>query len=452
MTDLLIPVILSGGAGTRLWPASRHMLPKPFLTLPDGQTLAAKTLARAARVGGPCAVTVTGADHEALTRAAVAGTGGHGLAMHYVLEPVGRNTAPAIAAAAHLVADRWGPDATLLVMPADHLIEDLDAFAAAVGRAAELARGGFLVTFGIEATRPETGYGYIQRGQALAEAGFRVARFVEKPEPTLARLFVGSGEYHWNAGIFCFTARTFLAELARHAPGIATPVRACWRATGSDGSDGDAVRLEAEHFARVPAESIDYAVMERSDRAAVVPCAIGWSDVGSWATIQELIAADDDGNRLGTVGRAIEARRCFVQSEGERIVALVGVEDLVVVDTDDAVLITRSDRTQAVKEAVAALRAEGHPAATDHPRSVADWGEARILEQSATALVRRLRLRPEGTYRAPTGALLVLLEGDACDEAGVALEAGEGRAIDAGCAVVSTGGAVLIELSRRACA
>ena len=396
----LIPVILSGGAGTRLWPVSRHSHPKPFMRLPDGQTLAEKTLHRALALGNGDVVTVTGRDHHLITRDTYERAGADLSRMTFLLEPVGRNTAPAIAMAGHLVRSRWGDDATLLVMPADHLIADTAAFGAAVNKARQLAAQGYLVTFGIEPTRPETGYGYIRRGAAIDRLGYAVDRFVEKPDAATAQDYLDDGGYLWNGGIVCFSAGRLLEALERHAPDIASSAKVTAAALPS--GDSRVVELPEQQFAAMPGISIDYALMEKASRVAVVPLSVGWSDVGSWKTISELTDADAAGNRVVGHAVVVDSRNAYIQA-GDRLIAAVGVDNLVIIDAGDAVLVGHIDSAQEVKAVVDRLKAQGHPAAEQHPVEFQAWGHATTVSVDAHATVRRLQLRAGSAYTEPDG-------------------------------------------------
>ncbi|WP_134549655.1 mannose-1-phosphate guanylyltransferase, partial [Pseudomonas aeruginosa] len=344
---MLIPVVLSGGAGTRLWPVSREGQPKPFMRLPDGQTLLGKTYRRAAGLlaGHGEIVTVTNREHyfQSKDQFQAARLGRH--RGHFILEPTGRNTAPAIAVAALALQAEHGDAAVLVVMPADHLIRNEEAFREAVGHAARLAVAGHLVTFGVVPDAAETGFGYIELGDRLDEQGAaKVRRFVEKPDEETARRYVESGGFLWNSGMFCFTASTLVDELAQHAPALLEQARACLAASAAvKMADGIQHELAGEAFAALPDISIDYALMERSARVAVVPAAFDWSDIGSWGAMSELLDADAEGNRGSGDTLFVDTRNTFVQSDG-RLVATVGVDDLVVVDTSDALLIARADR------------------------------------------------------------------------------------------------------------
>ncbi len=388
----LIPVILSGGAGTRLWPVSRRAHPKPFMELVDGETLAEKTWLRAKAVAGDSPIiTVTSRDYYFYTRDLYArlpeSTGNE----RFLLEPMGRNTAPAIALAAMCVRDNVGEDAPMLVMPADHLIADLRNFKAAVSEATQLANDGYLVTFGIHPTHAETGYGYIRQGKALTmSGGYKVAEFVEKPDEATAIKYLESGEYHWNSGMFCFRAGKFLDSLQRYAPDVHAAASRVWEAT--DKSKGP-IEFPSELFSECPSISIDYAVMEQADDTAVVVSEFGWSDIGSWKAISELYESDESGNRISGKAIMVESQNCFVQG-GDRIVAAVGVSDLVIVDTGDAVLVADLDHAQDVKEVVMQLAELKHEAVEFHKTVHRPWGSFTILEDADDCKVKRLVVKP----------------------------------------------------------
>ncbi|HTI46138.1 MAG TPA: mannose-1-phosphate guanylyltransferase/mannose-6-phosphate isomerase [Casimicrobiaceae bacterium] len=397
----VVPIVLSGGSGTRLWPLSREAAPKPFMPLPDGDTLLAKTARRALALPGVTRlVTVTNRDYFFHTRDVYAGLGDVlGVPADYLLEPFGRNTAPAVAIAALFAAARGPRDSVLLVLPADHLINEQRAFASAVSRAVALARDGALVTFGIAPTHPETGFGYIECGDALPDApqaptALRVQRFVEKPTLAKAREYLTAGHFLWNSGMFAFTPDAIVRAFARHAPAVLEAVKPIADALAA----GDAAmrEIDAALFAAVPDISIDYAVMERAAAAGdvtVVRGSFDWSDVGSWQAVAELTQADGEGNRGRGERVAIDTRHTYVHAE-DRIVATVGVENLVIVDTPDAVLVAHRDHLQRVKEVVGELKARGHEAYKLHKTVSRPWGTYTVLEEGRGFKIKRIEVRP----------------------------------------------------------
>ena len=391
---MLVPVILSGGTGTRLWPVSRSAYPKPFMRMGDGESLLRKTLDRALRVSADGHVlTVTGRDYYFLTRDEYAGRPGADLdKLPFLLEPAGRNTAPAALLAALHALERIGADATLLVLPADHLIRDIDAFVADAERAATLAKEGWLVTFGIRPTHPETGFGYIRMGDAIADReGRGVGAFVEKPNRETAESYVASGDYVWNSGMFCFRADALLDVAAKVCPEVLAAARACYASAINHESP---VEFAREAFLTQPDISIDYAIMERAPRVAVVPASFDWSDIGSWKAMSDLEAeADSAGNRVRGQAIVIESENCYIQSDA-RMVAVVGVKDLVIVDTGDAVLVADRERAQQVKLVVERLRAENHDSAAFHKTVHRPWGSFTVLEDAADCKVKRLVVKP----------------------------------------------------------
>jgi mannose-1-phosphate guanylyltransferase len=343
----IIPVILSGGSGTRLWPMSRPEMPKQLLALTADDTMLQLTAKRAhgERFGAP--VVVANAAHADLIERQLEDAGV--VAQALVLEPAGRNTAPAIALAALAAGGR---DAALLVMPSDHVIGDVAAFHASVDRALPLVEKGWLVTFGISPDAPETGYGWIQVGDQLAEGVHRVARFVEKPPRDRAEAMLASGDHAWNGGIFLFRADAYLRALAEHAPGMLT---AAQDSMTQARVEGGRIWPDAAAFATSPSDSIDYAVMEKAERVAVVPVAMQWSDVGSWDALHAISDADEAGNVHGGEVLAIDTQRCLVRTDGVRV-ALVGVEDLIVVASGNDVLVLPRGRSQEVKKLIEAMK------------------------------------------------------------------------------------------------
>jgi mannose-1-phosphate guanylyltransferase/mannose-6-phosphate isomerase len=386
----LHPVILCGGSGTRLWPLSRSLLPKQFLPLASERTLLQETVLRVAGLeNGSRPVLVSHVEHRFLAGEQVRELGvtpaGH------LLEPEARNTAPAVAAAAMWLGGH-DADATLLVLPSDHVIQQKDKFHDAVHRAAQLAARGRLVTFGIVPTAPATGYGYIRRGdpEKKVPEAFDVAEFVEKPDRARASAFLADGRYFWNSGMFVFTARRYLEELRRFRPDIMASVDA---AVEQAARDLDFLRLDAAAFGRCPAESIDYAVMERTREASVVRGDFSWSDIGSWSALWELDPKDGKGNSVRGDVYLDGAADCYVRAE-DRLVAALGVRDLVIVETDDAVLVAHKDRAQDVKQAVEHLKSSRRDEHISHRRVYRPWGYFESIGEGAAYQVKRLMLKP----------------------------------------------------------
>jgi mannose-1-phosphate guanylyltransferase/mannose-1-phosphate guanylyltransferase/mannose-6-phosphate isomerase len=389
--SIITPVVLSGGAGTRLWPLSREQFPKQLLPLTGVYSMIQETLLRfndPARFSAPIVVTNEETRFTVGEQMRAVKMDGGAL----VLEPMARNTAPAVTAAA-LLAVESDPEAILLVVPSDHVIGNVTGFLAQVDKALGAARdGGHLVTFSIVPTRPETGYGYIKRGQPLAgnEAVSAVSAFVEKPDEARAREFLAAGDYFWNSGMFLFSAARFLEEIENHAPEVLAAVRG---AVAGRTTDLDFIRLDAKSFSASPSISIDYAVMERTKRAATVPCDIGWTDVGAWSELWRIAEKDSDGNVLQGDVIVEQSRNCYVRSEGT-LTSAVGVEDLVIVVTDDAVMVTHRDRAQDVKLIVDRLRLEKRQELTAHERVYRPWGYYQGIQQGERFQVKRLTIKP----------------------------------------------------------
>jgi mannose-1-phosphate guanylyltransferase len=385
----LIPTILCGGAGSRLWPVSRELHPKPFIRLADGQSLLHKAFLRGAQLPAVDDIlTVTNQELFFKTDDELREVNTRRVRTSFILEPFGRGTAAAVAAAALHVAEAHGDDATLLILAADHLILDQRAFEAAVEQATTLAGEGRLVTFGIRPRSAETAYGYIEAH------GNEVLRFVEKPPLEKAHEYVASGRFLWNSGMFCFAAGTVLEEMQRHCPEVLAAVRECMAASRVSRADGFLrVDLEPQSFARVPDTSIDYALMEKSRRVAVVPCSIGWSDIGSWSAIGELTAADADGNRVEAEVVLHDVSGCYIRGE-DRVVAAVGVDDLMIIDTADALLVASTSRAQDVRHVYAQLKARGHDAYKVHRTVHRPWGTYSVLQEGPTFKIKRIEVKP----------------------------------------------------------
>lgn len=385
----IVPVILSGGSGTRLWPVSRESFPKQLWPLVSERSLIQETALRATGTGFAPPVIVCNEAHRFLIAEQLREAGIEGARI--ILEPVGRNSAPAIAAAALLVAET-NPDAVLWMMAADAAITKPDALNAALASAEAASRAGYIVTFGMRPDRPETGFGYIEIGEALAAApgAHAVARFLEKPDAATAAGFVAGGRHLWNSGMFLFTARVLLEELQAHAPAVLESVRA---AIAARRADLDFIRLDNAAFSACPSISLDYAVAERTSRAAVVPADLGWSDVGSWSALWDLGAKDADGNVA--VGDVVleDSRNCYARSDG-MLTAVLGLQDAVVVTTENAVLAMHRDRAQDVKAIVGRLRAAGRPEASTHNRCYRPWGFYESLISGERFQVKRIVVKP----------------------------------------------------------
>jgi mannose-1-phosphate guanylyltransferase/mannose-6-phosphate isomerase len=381
----MIPVILSGGSGTRLWPLSREAFPKQFLSLMGEESMLQATWRRVAPLSTSAPIVVANEAHRFMVAEQLRQAGSAPSAI--LLEPEGRNTAPAIAVAA-LEALRSGGDPLLLVLPSDHVIEDVGAFRASVRVAQVAAEAGQLVTFGIVPTGPETGYGYIRAEDG--EGVRAVARFVEKPNAVTAAAYLASGDYFWNSGMFLFRASVFLAELEKFRPQM---LAACRAALDLAKRDEDFVRLDKVAFASSESDSIDYAVMERTARAAVLPINVGWNDVGSWSALWEV--AEQDGNGNAHHGDVI-ARNCrnTLAWGDERLVALLGLEDVVVVDTADAVLVAHKDHVQDVKAIVSELKAKGRVERTLHRKVYRPWGSYDSIDMGERFQVKRITVKP----------------------------------------------------------
>ncbi|MDQ3188245.1 MAG: mannose-1-phosphate guanylyltransferase/mannose-6-phosphate isomerase, partial [Pseudomonadota bacterium] len=389
----LLPIILSGGSGTRLWPVSREATPKPFMKIAGGKSLLQLTWERACALPGVShAAVVTNLAYSYKTAEELMDESG-AKQISLLLEPVGRNTAPAVALAALWAQAKFGSDVVLVVLAADHLIDKPAEFGDAVADAAALAqREGRLVLFGIEPSSPDTGYGYIEWGLPLAHSSaHEVARFVEKPTVEKATEYLRAGNFVWNSGMFCFTAAAILAALDKHAPDVLHAAQRVAQRSAMDASGQ--VLFDAASFSELPNVSIDYAVMEKAANVAVIPCAFGWSDIGSWKAVAETRETDEAGNSTEGDTILVNSRRTYLRSE-DRLVAAVGVEDLVVIDTPDAVLVAHKDSSQQVKDIVAKLKRDGHITAKEHLTVHRPWGKYTVLHDAPQFKVKRIEVSP----------------------------------------------------------
>jgi mannose-1-phosphate guanylyltransferase/mannose-6-phosphate isomerase len=382
----MIPVILSGGSGTRLWPLSRSHYPKQFLPLVSENTMLQETMRRlngVSRLDPPIAV--CNEDHRFMVAEQLREIGVKPAAI--ILEPVGKNTAPAVAMAA---LSSKSADDVLLVLPADHVIADIPAFHTAVEQARTLAEQGALVTFGIVPGHPETGYGYIKRGDAQPGSAYGVAAFVEKPDLETAERYLASGDYFWNSGMFAFRAGVFLQELEKFNPEMLT---ACKAAVADAKPDLDFVRIDKSLFMACPADSIDYAVMEKTDKAVVIPLDAGWNDVGSWSALWDVIDKDGNGNALSGDVLTVDAKNSFLHSS-HRLIAAIGISDLVIVETADAVMVAPKDRVQEVKQVVDKLKARKRSEADVHRKAYRPWGHYYSIDEGERHQTKRIVVKP----------------------------------------------------------
>ncbi len=383
----ILPVILSGGSGTRLWPASRAMYPKQLLPLAGEQTMLQATALRTSGLPATsnACIVVCNETHRFLVAEQLSEID---FSARIILEPEGRNTAPAIALAAY-EAMAGGKDPLLLVMPADHVIQDVDGFQEAVGRGAEAADAGSLVTFGIVPTRPETGFGYI-RAESKSSHAVPVQSFVEKPDLETAQNLISDGLHYWNSGMFLFKASAFISALARLAPDMAA---ACEKSMDGKEPDGDFVRPDKASFLASPSDSIDYAVMEKADNVAMVSLDVGWSDVGSWSALQEVTPSDSEGNSVDGDVLIHDCEGSYFNAES-RLVAAVGLRDVIVVENKDSVLIADKSKTQDVKALVDKLKASERPETDLHRQVFRPWGSYDSLENEENFQVKRLIVKP----------------------------------------------------------
>ncbi|ALG67075.1 mannose-1-phosphate guanylyltransferase/mannose-6-phosphate isomerase [Beggiatoa leptomitoformis] len=386
---MLIPVILSGGVGSRLWPLSREHYPKQLLALVGDKTLLQNTILRLQGLVEPLhPLMVCNESHRFLVAEQLRTI--EICANNILLEPIGRNTAPAVAVAA-LQAIQQYPDALLLVLPADHLINATERFCETLKQAIPLAEANYLVTFGIVPDCPETGYGYIKAAQQIAQtAGFTVEKFVEKPNLAIAQDYVASGEYYWNSGMFLFKAKRYLEELEKFAPAIFT---ACQQALTHAVQDKDFLRLDAEYFRECPSDSIDYAVMEHTESAAILPLDAGWSDVGAWSALWAVSSHDAQGNVLLGDVIAENVQNSYLRAE-HRLLAAIGLDNHIVIETADAVLVAHKDHVQDVKKIVTHLKASARQEADLHRKVHRPWGTYENIDVESRFQVKRIMVKP----------------------------------------------------------
>lgn len=388
---MIIPVIISGGAGTRLWPVSRESDPKPFMKLPDGNSIIGKTFLRAMDLPEVDSIlVVTNKEYYFRTKEEFDQVNTGKYSVDILLEPFGKNTAPAIGMAAHRAVEKYGDDVTLLVLPADHLIPDHDLFSKTVGSAVTLAKSGALVTFGIEPDAPETGFGYIEKGENIVEAGFKVSRFVEKPDRDTAQEYLDSRKFVWNSGMFCFKAGNFLAELKKYAPEMSGQVQNCWAATDKDATP---VELDSTTMSSIVGDSIDYAVMEKAENVAVVSASFDWNDIGSWNSLSDVYENDEYRNAVSGDVIAIESHDCIVKSEN-RLAAIIGLKDIVVVDDEDAFLVMNKEKSQDVKKVIEQLKYDKRPEYASKLTTRRPWGEYVNLVESDSYKVKVIKVFP----------------------------------------------------------
>ena len=385
---MILPVIMAGGSGTRLWPLSRGNYPKQFLTLDGENTMLQNTVLRLASIEHKAPVVICNEEHRFLAAEQLRQIKCE--QSQILLEPVGRNTAPAIALAA-LMAISTGEDPLLLVLAADHVIKDQASFTNSVKQAKTLAEQGKLVTFGIVADKPETGYGYIKRGEVInQDSGFKVAEFVEKPGLATAKSYLESGDYYWNSGMFLFKASRYLEELRRHRPDI---YEACEKALKVQEIDLDFVRIDKVEFEKCPDDSIDYAVMEKTTEAVVVPMDAGWNDIGGFSALWEISEKDEQGNAFAGDVVSSNTTNTLVLAE-EKLVSTVGVSDLVIVNTKDAVLVAHKDKTQDVKKIVNELKSVERSEVSFHREVYRPWGKYDSIDNGERFQVKRITVKP----------------------------------------------------------
>ena len=382
---MITPVIMAGGSGSRLWPLSRSLFPKQFLALNGSETMLQQTLQRLSGLMLERPVVICNEEHRFIVAEQLREISQPG---SIILEPVGRNTAPAIALASKTVVE--SKDSLILILAADHVIGNENAFVEAVEKAIPLAKAGKLVTFGIVPTEAHTGYGYIKRGNAIDEHGYQVDAFVEKPNADIATEYLEGKAHYWNSGMFLMKASRYLEELNQYRPDI---YQACENALADTSKDEDFIRIDKEAFEKCPDESIDYAVMEKTSDAVVVPLDAGWSDIGSWSALWDVNNKDADGNMVSADSILHETTNCLIEG-GERLIATVGVDNLVIVDTKDALLVARKDKVQDVKKIVEQLKAQGRGEFKNHREVYRPWGKYDSIDNGTRYQVKRITVKP----------------------------------------------------------
>lgn len=396
MKQTIIPVIISGGTGSRLWPISRESHPKPFIKLPDGESLLQKTLRRSCACADVSNImTVTNKEYYLKSKIEYETAGMEQLPqMSYLLEPSARNTAPAVAIAALAVANQFGREAIMLIMPADHLITPVSVFVECCQRAFAEAANGRIVTFGIKPTLPETGYGYIECEESSAAATVRRAkRFVEKPTLETAESYIASGNYLWNSGMFCFQAGAILDQFAAHAPALLQAATACWQQAKTN---LNVLTMEEDVFSQCENISLDYAIMEKSKDISVINCDFDWQDIGSWEAYKNLFETDHRGNTTFGDVLLLDSDNNFIHSEN-RMVASIGINNLTIIDTPDAMLITHRDRAQDVRHIVQTLKQNSHQTYLTHRTVIRPWGTYTVLEEGPSFKIKRIQVKPRAS-------------------------------------------------------
>ena len=392
----MIPVIISGGSGSRLWPVSRQLDPKPFIKLADGYSLLQKTFIRASKLDNVNAIlTVTNEKVHFRMQDEYQEVNKSNIPCDFILEPFGRNTAPAIAAACLFIAKHYNPNETILILPADHLISDFEAFKTAVDNAEAIAKDGYISTFGINPEYPETGYGYIEANHSEAIGnGYAIKRFVEKPNLERAREYLSSNNYLWNSGMFCGRVDVFLQEFELYAKRLEMATKNCLSHSKTDTlKTSKIVHLNKELFMQPESISIDYALFEKSKKTAVIPCSIGWSDIGSWLSIAQTLPKDKDNNAI--IGESVlhNTKDCLIYST-DRIIAGVDIKDLIIVDTPDAVLVADKNNAQNVKIIFERLKKMEHQTFQLHQTAHRPWGTFTVLEEGPFYKIKRLEIKP----------------------------------------------------------